>query len=54
MDEKMLKSLGFESEKEFHKLVSSVDLSTITKIEAFKRWQNADCSTDSLLKLIGE
>src|ERR1044071_7653107 len=49
--EELVKSLGFESEEEFHHLVSSADLSSPEKIAAFKRWQTEDGSKEGLLKL---
>lgn len=49
--EALVKQLGFESEKEFHHLVASVDLSTPEKTAAFKKWQDEDGSKGGLLKL---
>jgi hypothetical protein len=43
---------GFESEEEFFRLVSSVDLSTPGKIFAFTQWKLEDGTKDGLLKLI--
>lgn len=43
---------GFESEKEFHRLIASVDLSTAEKRKAFKEWQFNDGSKVGLLKLL--
>jgi len=51
MEEKILKELGFEDEQEFFKLVSSVDLSTQEKREAFKKWQEEDGTKEGLIKL---
>ena len=47
----LVKKYGFESEREFHKLVSSVDLSSSQKIAAFKNWQNEDGTKEGILKL---
>lgn len=46
-------SLGFESERELHRLVSSRDLSTPERLAAFKRWQTEDGSKAGLLRLPG-
>lgn len=51
MLEKLVRSQGFESEKEFHHLVASTDTSTPEKYAAFKRWQHDDGSKAGLLKL---
>lgn len=50
--EALVKQLGFESEKEFHHLVASVDISTPEKSAAFKKWQDEDGSKEGLLKLL--
>jgi hypothetical protein len=50
-DDTELKELGFESSAEFHKMVASVDLSSLAKIQDFKRWQNDDGTKAGLLKL---
>lgn len=49
--DEIVKQSGFESEKEFHTMVASVDLSTSEKITAFKKWQNEDGTKEGLLKL---
>ena len=50
--EALAKQLGFESEKELHHLVASVDISTPAKAAAFKKWQDEDGSKEGLLKLL--
>lgn len=52
--EAIVKRLGFESEKEFHSLVATADLSTPEKQTAFKKWQAEDGSKEGLLKLSGK
>lgn len=52
--EDAIKEFGFESEKEFHRLVASVDLSTPAKRTTFKDWQFNDGSKEGLLRLIGK
>jgi hypothetical protein len=47
----VVKSLGFESEKEFHAIVSSLNLTKPGAVEKFKTWQTTDCTKASLLKL---
>jgi hypothetical protein len=49
--EETARELGFENEKEMHRLVASVDLSTPEKIAAFKKWQFEDGTKDGLIKL---
>lgn len=46
------KAQGFESEEEFLKLNSSVDISTPWKLAAYKEWVDEDGSKEGLLKLI--
>jgi hypothetical protein len=50
--EGVVKDLGFESESEFHRMVSSVDLSTPVKRTAFKDWQHNDGTKKGLMKLV--
>jgi hypothetical protein len=47
----MAKSLGFESEQEFHAIVSSLDLTKPGAVEKFKKWQETDATKAGLLKL---
>lgn len=47
----VVKELGFEDEKEFHKLVASTDTSTQEKYNKFKDWQYNDGSKEGLLNL---
>ena len=49
--EAFVKSLGFESQREFNKLVSSVDLSSSQKMTAFWKWKEDDGSKEGILKL---
>ena len=42
---------GFESIEEWHKLVSSIDISTPDKVIAFTKWKIEDGSKQGLLKL---
>lgn len=42
---------GFSSSKEFNKLISNVDLSSVEKIKQFKKWQGNDGTKKGLLKL---
>lgn len=49
--EKIVKRMGFESEAEFHQLVSSVDLSNPTRLAMFLAWKQADGTKQGLLKL---
>lgn len=51
--EAVVKANGFESEAEFHRLVSNAPLRTSKQRVAFKRWQRADGTKDGLLKLCG-
>jgi hypothetical protein len=52
--EEIVKENGFESEKEFNKLVASVDISTYEKVVRFKKWQHEDATKEGLLKIIEE
>lgn len=49
--EQLIKENGFESEKELHELVSSVDLSTPENLISFKKWQEEDGTKKGLLNL---
>lgn len=49
--EEIVKQMGFESEAEFHKLVSSVDLSNPTNLAMFLTWKQTDGTKQGLLKL---
>ena len=48
---KIVRELGFENEKEFHKLVANIDISTSEKNTIFKDWQYNDGTKEGLLKL---
>ncbi|MGV6816151.1 MAG: hypothetical protein ACWA44_02640 [Thiotrichales bacterium] len=50
--EDLVKELGFESVQEYHKLVSTADISTVEKMVAFEKWKKEDGSKEGLLKLI--
>lgn len=49
--EKLVKKLGFESKKEWHRLVANVDLSSRDKLYDFEDWKNEDGTKKGLLKL---
>lgn len=49
--EHIIKELGFESEKEFHTLVASIDLSDPIKMKDFLDWKENDGTKQGLLKL---
>lgn len=49
--DELVRKAGFESEKEFHGLIASFDLSTPKKYSAFKKWQEEDGTKEGLLKL---
>ena len=49
--EEIVKEHGFDSLKEFNKLVANVDLTSKEKIDKFKHWQGNDGSKEGLLKL---
>ena len=51
--EEIVKQMGFKSEKEFHKLVSSVDLTDTIKMQMFLQWKQNDGTKKGLLKVIG-
>lgn len=50
MDE-IVKALGFADEREFHRLVCCVDLTSPEKVAAFKAWQDEDGTKAGLLAL---
>ena len=50
--EEIVKQLGFESEKEFHKMVSSVDLTISEKMKQFLAWRDNDGTKEGLLKIL--
>lgn len=54
MMEEFVKKMGFNSLEEFNKLVSSADLSTPEKIQAFTTWKLNDGTKSGLIKLQGE
>jgi len=45
---------GFENIIEFHKLISSVDLSTVENIVEFKKWQTDDGTKKGLLVILNK
>ncbi len=47
-----VKELGFENEKEFYKLVASVDITTTAELASFNDWKLNDGTKKGLLKLI--
>jgi hypothetical protein len=49
--DQLVKKFGFDSEQDFNSLTSTIDLSTPQKIQAFKKWQNEDCTKSGLLKI---
>lgn len=51
--EEILKEKGFESEKEFHQMVTDVILSDIDKTNLFFEWIKKDGTKNGLLKLVG-
>lgn len=51
--EDIVKMMGFDSVGEFHKLNSSVDISTPTKMSEYVQWKDEDGTKEGLLKLIG-
>lgn len=50
---KLARNAGFESEKEFHSLVASFDISTPERRAIFKKWQEENGTKEGLLKLDG-
>lgn len=50
--DKIVRKLGFESEKEHAKLVASVDISTPEKMARFLVWRNNSGEKSKLLDLI--
>lgn len=51
MNDQIAKQLGFADAAEFHRMVSSADLSDPLKVAAFKRWQDDDGTKDGLAAL---
>ena len=51
MLEQLVKECGFENEKEFYKLIASIDISTVDKQIAFKKWQEEDGTKAGLAQL---
>lgn len=49
--EDFVRQCGFEDEKQFHSMVSNVDLSTQEKMIAFTDWQENDGTKEGLEKL---
>ena len=52
--EEIVKQMGFENEKEFHKMVSDIDLSNPIKMQKFLKWREEDGTKNGLLKVINE
>ncbi len=50
--EDFVKEMGFDSEKEFHKMVSSVDLTNPLKMKLFLRWKEEDGSKKGLEEIL--
>lgn len=50
--EELVKEMGFESEKEFHELMSKPDLSDPKKMKMFLEWKYNDGTKEGLLKVI--
>jgi hypothetical protein len=50
--EEFVKQMGFESEKEFHEMVASVDLTDQIKMKKFLDWKENDGSKEGLLKVL--
>lgn len=50
--EEIVKEMGFESEKEFHKMVASVELTNPIKMKLFLDWKENDGTKEGLLKII--
>jgi hypothetical protein len=50
--EEFVKEMGFENEKEFHKMVASVDLTNPTKMKMFLDWKESDGTKEGLLLLL--
>lgn len=50
----IVKENGFESEQEFHKLISNVPLTNNYNIQVFKSWQELDGSKQGLLLMFPE
>jgi hypothetical protein len=51
--EELVKEMGFDSEKEFHKLNASVDLTDPKKLAEYLKWKEEDGTKEGLLKVIG-
>ena len=47
----LVKEMGFESEKEFHKMVANVDLSDPNKMKKFLEWKENDGTKQGLIKI---
>jgi len=47
----IVKQYGFESLEEFSQLISSLNLTTMEKLIAFRKWQENDGTKAGLLKL---
>lgn len=52
--EELVIKKGFESEKEFHKLVSSPDISSPETFERFNQWKQNDGTKQGLIKAFPE
>lgn len=51
MLEDIVKSLGFKDEKEFHKIIANIDISSPIKLKLFRDWQYNDGTKEGILKL---
>jgi hypothetical protein len=52
MMEKLIKEMGFESLKEFHKLNATPDLSDSNILKIYLDWREHDGTKEGLLKVI--
>ena len=51
MDE-FVKEMGFENEKEFHRLMASADIADPIKMQRFLDWKENDGTKEGLLNVI--
>jgi hypothetical protein len=54
MNNETLRSLGFEDEREFYRLVASINLVTTEAVMDFENWQDNDGTKRGLVMLIDE
>lgn len=50
--EEIIKQMGFESQEEFNRLVSSVDLTNTSTMQKFLDWKENDGTKQGLIKII--